>query len=164
MQFVDRFVGELQTGCATLGQADLVELIEYKMHRGKWRPSLLKWARQNTDADVRLQLAKGCELFDSDDEETPIAEWRMDDDSSTASDSSDDDDFDFDEYFFANYGYQFRTSPGGGNLYQEYYGKDTTYLIQTRERERQGHSHNVQLGMDWFINPRNTLTGSFLFG
>ncbi len=65
--------------------------------------------------------------------------------------------------FFANYGYQFRTSPGGGNLYQEYYGLDTTYLIQTRERERQGHSHNIQFGMDWFVNPRNTLTGSFLY-
>lgn len=65
--------------------------------------------------------------------------------------------------FFGNYGFQHRNSPGGGALYQEYFGLDTTYLNQTRDRERSGYSHNFQFGADWFINPRNTLTGSFLY-
>jgi len=64
---------------------------------------------------------------------------------------------------FANYGFLYRKRPGGGTLYQEYHGVDTTYLEQSRDRERAGLSHNVRLGTDWFINPKNTLTGSFLF-
>ena len=64
---------------------------------------------------------------------------------------------------FANYGLLYRKRPGGGTLYQEYRGIDTTYLEQSRDRERAGLSHNVRLGTDWFINPKNTLTASFLF-
>ncbi len=64
---------------------------------------------------------------------------------------------------FANYGLTYRKRLGGGSLYQEYYGDDTTYLEQSRDRERGGYSHNIRLGTDWFINPKNTLTGSFLF-
>lgn len=64
---------------------------------------------------------------------------------------------------FANYGLLYRKRPGGGTLYQEYRDVDTTYLEQSRDRERAGVSHNVRLGADWFINPKNTLTGSFLF-
>ena len=64
---------------------------------------------------------------------------------------------------FANYGYRHRTSPGGGSLYQEYYGIDTTYLDQTRDRDRKGNSHNFRVGADWFINSKNTLTGSVLY-
>jgi ferric enterobactin receptor len=64
---------------------------------------------------------------------------------------------------FANYGLRYRESPGGGTLYQEYRNNDTTYLEQSRDRVRAGLSHNIRLGTDWFINPKNTLTGSFLY-
>ena len=64
---------------------------------------------------------------------------------------------------FANYGFRYRESPGSGSLYQEYFGEDTTYLEQSRDRMREGYSHNFRLGTDWFINPKNTLTGSFLY-
>lgn len=64
---------------------------------------------------------------------------------------------------FANYGLRYRKSPGGGSLYQEYLGDTITYLEQTNERNRGGLSHNVRLGTDWYIDSKNTLTGSFNF-
>ncbi|HLF65903.1 MAG TPA: outer membrane beta-barrel family protein [Saprospiraceae bacterium] len=66
--------------------------------------------------------------------------------------------------FFVNYGMQYNRSPGGGNLYQEYYYGDTTlYLEQTRDRTRGGLSHNVRFGTDYYFNEKNVLTGAFLY-
>lgn len=66
--------------------------------------------------------------------------------------------------FFLNYGMNYNRSPGGGELYQEYYYGDTTlYLEQTNDRTRGGLSHNVRFGADYYFNEKNILTGSFLY-
>lgn len=63
---------------------------------------------------------------------------------------------------FANYGLNYRVSPGGGFTYQERFFRDTLYILdQVRDRERTGWSNNVRFGMDYFINKKNTITASF---
>ena len=68
---------------------------------------------------------------------------------------------------FASYGLNYRQSPGGGSLYQEFYdtneyGPDTTFLLQQdMDRKRGGLSHNIRLGSDFFLKPNSTLTASF---
>ncbi|MDX1409198.1 MAG: TonB-dependent receptor, partial [Saprospiraceae bacterium] len=66
--------------------------------------------------------------------------------------------------FFVNYGARYRSSPGDGSLYQEYYQDDiTTYLEQDRDRTRSGWSHNIRLGTDIFFNENSILTGAFMY-
>lgn len=65
---------------------------------------------------------------------------------------------------FLNYGARYRSSPGSGSLYQEYFPGDTTYFLeQNRDRTRSGWSHNIRFGTDLFLNDKNILTGSFLY-
>jgi len=65
---------------------------------------------------------------------------------------------------FTNYGITYRDSPGGGTLYQEVYGGDTTFITtQNSTRSRGGWSNNVRAGADYFLNDKNTLTGAFTY-
>ncbi len=65
---------------------------------------------------------------------------------------------------FSSYGIDYRQSPGKGTSYQEYTSADTSFAyVQNNDRTRGGLSHNFMVGMDYFLNDQNSLTGSFLF-
>lgn len=65
---------------------------------------------------------------------------------------------------FANYGFRYSERPGENYLYQELYSNSGTSIVeQFNTRSREGLSHNFRMGMDYFINDRNTLTGSMLY-
>jgi ferric enterobactin receptor len=61
--------------------------------------------------------------------------------------------------FFINYGMAYRQQPGVGSQYQELYANDTTYISQIeRVGTMTGFHNNVKAGLDYFFNPKNTLT------
>ena len=65
--------------------------------------------------------------------------------------------------FFINYGIGWRDQPGRGSLYQEVYSHDTTFILeQNSESHTKGWSNNIKGGLDFFFNPKNTLTASYL--
>jgi ferric enterobactin receptor len=66
--------------------------------------------------------------------------------------------------FFINYGIAYRRQPNQGSLYQEVYGKDSTFLLkQTNNGKLTGFSNNIRGGIDYYFNENSTLTGSYLF-
>lgn len=66
--------------------------------------------------------------------------------------------------FFANYGLNYRESPGDGSLYQEVYRNDTTFLLnQNRDRTRTGLGHSVRAGADYYFNENSVLTTAFTY-
>ncbi|HKG67640.1 MAG TPA: TonB-dependent receptor, partial [Segetibacter sp.] len=66
--------------------------------------------------------------------------------------------------FFINYGIAYRRQPGVGSLYQEVYGKDTTFILkQTNNGKLTGFSNNIRGGLDYYFNENSILTGSYLF-
>lgn len=63
---------------------------------------------------------------------------------------------------FANYGIRYRTGPGRGTQYQEFYRNDSIFINdQVRDHKRNGLSNNIRLGVDLFIGKEGTLTSSF---
>lgn len=65
--------------------------------------------------------------------------------------------------FFVNYGVGWRDQPGRGTLYQEVYSGDTTFILdQSSESHSKGWSNNIKGGLDLFLNPKNTLTASYM--
>jgi outer membrane receptor protein involved in Fe transport len=65
--------------------------------------------------------------------------------------------------FFINYGIAYRVQPGVGNLYQEVYGADTTFLKQKNEGSIIGFNNNIRGGIDFYFTETSILTGSYLF-
>jgi ferric enterobactin receptor len=66
--------------------------------------------------------------------------------------------------FFVNYGISYRRQPNEGRLYQEVYGKDTTFILkQTNNGMLTGFSNNIRGGIDYYFNETSILTGSYLF-
>jgi ferric enterobactin receptor len=66
--------------------------------------------------------------------------------------------------FFVNYGIAYRSQPGRSELYQEVYDNDTTFLLQQKNRnEYDVLNNNIRGGIDVFLNPKNTLTGSYFY-
>ncbi|MGN6531758.1 MAG: TonB-dependent receptor domain-containing protein, partial [Ginsengibacter sp.] len=66
--------------------------------------------------------------------------------------------------FFINYGIFYRRQPGIGNLYQEVYAPDTTFILkQTNNGKLIGFNNNIRGGMDFYFNEKNMLTASYLF-
>ena len=66
--------------------------------------------------------------------------------------------------FFINYGLAYRKQPGIGSLYQEVYGKDTTFILkQNNKGEITGFNNNIRGGLDYFFNENSILTASYLF-
>jgi outer membrane receptor protein involved in Fe transport len=66
--------------------------------------------------------------------------------------------------FFINYGISYRRQPGEGSLYQEVYGKDTTFILkQTNNGMLTGFSNNIRGGIDYYFSENSILTGSYLF-
>lgn len=66
--------------------------------------------------------------------------------------------------FFINYSIAYRRQPGVGSLYQEVYGKDTTFILkQTNNGMLTGFSNNIRGGLDYYFNENSILTASYLF-
>ncbi|MGD2035060.1 MAG: TonB-dependent receptor [Bacteroidales bacterium] len=67
--------------------------------------------------------------------------------------------------YFLNYNIRYSERPGGGHAYQEYTLPDTSYITRlSQNRLRKGLSNRINGGVDYFINPKNTVTGSFILG
>ena len=63
---------------------------------------------------------------------------------------------------FSSYGMDYRKSPGYSTLYQRFEGgKKETF--QDGDRSRSELSHNIMAGLDYFIDDKNTITGSFMY-
>ncbi len=66
--------------------------------------------------------------------------------------------------FFSNFGIRYRRNPGGGTYFQETIIDDVLYKYNTESKHiRGGAGGNIQVGMDYYINETNTLTGSVLY-
>ncbi len=67
--------------------------------------------------------------------------------------------------YFLNYNIRYNERPGGGHAYQEYTLPDTSYITRiNQDRLRSGLSNHLRGGIDYFLNPKNTLSGSFILG
>jgi hypothetical protein len=65
---------------------------------------------------------------------------------------------------FSSYGIDHRRSPGRGSSFQRYTSADTSFAyIQDMDRSRGELSHNFRLGLDYFLNDKNSLTGAFSY-
>lgn len=63
---------------------------------------------------------------------------------------------------FSSYGMDYRKSPGYSTMYQSFNdGERETF--QDGDRSRSELSHNIMGGLDYFINDKNTLTGSIMY-
>ncbi|MFK8103522.1 MAG: TonB-dependent receptor [Saprospiraceae bacterium] len=66
--------------------------------------------------------------------------------------------------FFTNLGVNHRKNIGGGSSYQEFYRGSITEIVETeRTHERGGLSGSLRFGADYYFNPKNILTTSFLY-
>lgn len=63
---------------------------------------------------------------------------------------------------FSSYGMDYRKSPGYSTMYQRFNaGERETF--QDGDRSRSELSHNIMGGLDYFINDKNTITGSIMY-
>src|SRR5690606_33497126 len=63
---------------------------------------------------------------------------------------------------FGSYGFRYRSGPGSGNSFQQFFDPDTTFsYYQDNTRTRGGVSHNIMAGIDYFFSETSVLTGSF---
>jgi outer membrane receptor protein involved in Fe transport len=63
---------------------------------------------------------------------------------------------------FTSYGARYRSGPGKGTSFQQFFDPDTTFsYYQNNSRVRGGVSHNIMAGIDYFFNESSVLTGSF---
>lgn len=66
--------------------------------------------------------------------------------------------------YFASYSTSLRNSPGFGNSRQEFFNSDSLQLYErTRDRTRGGFNQNINLGADFELNAKNTLSISGLY-
>lgn len=66
--------------------------------------------------------------------------------------------------WFANYGLNYRESPGSGMYYQTtQVGSDLFIQDQESERNRTGLSNSIRAGIDFFPTEKQTFTGSFIY-
>ncbi|NIJ54511.1 outer membrane beta-barrel family protein [Dyadobacter arcticus] len=64
----------------------------------------------------------------------------------------------------ASYGNIYREGPGKGTSRQVYNGADTSFVYeQVNKRTRGGYSNSFMVGMDYFVNDQNTLTGTLSY-
>ncbi|TDE16183.1 TonB-dependent receptor [Dyadobacter psychrotolerans] len=64
----------------------------------------------------------------------------------------------------ASYGNMYREGPGRGTSRQEYNSADTSFVYEQKTtRNRGGYSNNFTVGMDYFLNKNNTLTGTLSY-
>ncbi len=66
--------------------------------------------------------------------------------------------------WFINYGLAHRRSPYVGDLYQEVYGEDTTFILnQTSDGRVKSLNNNIRGGLDYYFNENSILTLSYLW-
>lgn len=65
--------------------------------------------------------------------------------------------------WFATYNLNYRSSIGGGTLYQEVYTNDTLITDQTRNSFRTGLSNSIRFGVDYFFTEKESFTNSFRY-
>ncbi len=66
--------------------------------------------------------------------------------------------------FFANLGFNYRSSPGGGFTKQTFTLADTSYAFNSiRDQTRGGSSATLRLGADYNITENQSITGTFLY-
>jgi ferric enterobactin receptor len=66
--------------------------------------------------------------------------------------------------FFINYGIAYRRQPALGNMYQELYERDTTFILQqSNDATITGFNNNIRGGLDYYFSETSVLTGSYLF-
>jgi outer membrane receptor protein involved in Fe transport len=67
--------------------------------------------------------------------------------------------------FFSNFGLDYRKAPGGGNSSQRFFdnGQLDEFFTTETDQLRGGVGGYLQLGTDWIVNEKNTLTGSLLY-
>ncbi|PZX60122.1 outer membrane receptor protein involved in Fe transport [Algoriphagus ratkowskyi] len=66
--------------------------------------------------------------------------------------------------WFINYGLSHRRSPNVGELYQEVYGQDTTFILnQSSEGNVSSINNNIRGGLDYYFNENSILTASYLW-
>ena len=67
--------------------------------------------------------------------------------------------------FFANVGYSNRKSPGNAYTLTEYFSPDVTnpFLEEFRSMDRNRKNLNTNLGLEYFITEKSSITASFLF-
>ena len=66
--------------------------------------------------------------------------------------------------WFINYGLTYRYSPNVGELYQETYGEDTTFILnQTNEGLVKSMNNNIRGGLDYYFSENSILTLSYLW-
>jgi outer membrane receptor protein involved in Fe transport len=63
---------------------------------------------------------------------------------------------------FSSYGMDYRKHPGSSSLYQRFEG-GARETRQTGDLSRSGFSHNIMGGLDYFIDDKNTITGSVMY-
>ncbi len=63
---------------------------------------------------------------------------------------------------FSSYGMDYRKSPGYSTMYQRFNGGERE-TFQDGDRSRSEISHNIMGGLDYFINDKNTITGSIMY-
>lgn len=64
--------------------------------------------------------------------------------------------------FFSSYGANYRDSPGYSHMHQLFEGGERE-TIQERDRSRAEFSHNIMGGLDYYINDKNSVTGSIMY-
>jgi outer membrane receptor protein involved in Fe transport len=65
---------------------------------------------------------------------------------------------------FSNYGINYRSGKGYGSSYQQFTSNDTSFTYQQNsDRKRSEVSHNFMVGMDYYIDDKSSITGSFLY-
>ncbi len=66
--------------------------------------------------------------------------------------------------WFINYGIAYRDQPYVGEIYQEVYDNDTTFIMQqTTDGNVQSINNNIRGGLDYFFNEKSILTASYLW-
>lgn len=66
--------------------------------------------------------------------------------------------------WFVNYGIAYRLQPYVGEIYQEVYRNDTTFITsQTTDGNVESINNNIRGGLDYFFNEKSILTASYLW-
>ncbi len=66
--------------------------------------------------------------------------------------------------FFINQGLNYRKIPSIGNIYQEVYTKDTTFITtQTFDGRHIGFFNNIRAGLDFFLTEKDIFTVSYMY-
>ena len=65
---------------------------------------------------------------------------------------------------FSSYGVEYDKRPGWGESFQQNSSPDNQFAyFQRNDRNRQEFSHNFTVGLDYFLNDKTSITGSFLY-